>query len=129
MAHNTLLARRVTSRDFVDICFWFCARGLNPPDESLFAPTGFIVDNIAAGFVYFTDAPIAIIDGYISNPNVDSKTRSNALDEITKALIKAASERQKHVIKCDSKLEAIKQRASKHGFKYSGSYASFRLEF
>jgi hypothetical protein len=123
-----LLARRVVELDFDEIEKWCEARGGRLPDKSLFPRTGFIIDGIAAGFVYFTDSAVAIIDCYLSNPKTDPKTRSDALNEITSSLIKSAQFHKCSVIKCDTKLEAIKKRATDFGFKSVGTYESFILE-
>lgn len=114
--------------DFDDIRTWFEARDSQMPERSLFPRIGFIISGIAAGFIYFTDSDVAIIDGYISNPNTDSKTRSDALNEITQSLIKYAQFQKIKLIKCDTQLEAIKRRALDFGFKHLGTYESFSLE-
>ena len=118
-------ARRVLSTDFVDLATWCSERGKTIPDESLFPRTGFIIDGIAAGFIYFTDSAVAIIDCYISNPNTESKTRSNALNAITDALITCAKFNRCKLIKCDTKIEAVKRRALEFGFKPTGAHESF----
>lgn len=128
MGGSILSARRVLDLDFDEISRWFDVRGKTMPHRSLFPSTGFIVNGIAAGFVYFTDSNVAIIEGYISNPHVDSKTRSNALDIITAELLMKAKSSGYKLLKCDTQLEAIKIRAKKHGFKPVGSYESFVLE-
>lgn len=114
--------------DFKDISNWFSWRKQLIPSRSIFPANGFIVDNIAAGFVYFTDSQIAIIDCYVSNPESDAKTRDIALDKITDALILCAVASGHNIIKCDTQKEAIKIRAKKHGFRPIGSYESFILE-
>lgn len=123
-----MLVRRILDLDFHEISKWFDARGAKLPDRSLFPKTGFIIDSIAAGFLYFTDSTVGIIDCYISNPDTDSKTRSYALDQITNELIKFARSHGCYLLKCDTKIEAIKQRALNHGFKALGSHESFYLE-
>lgn len=120
-----MLARRIVDLDFDAISIWFENRLLPIPDRSLFPPTGFIVDGIAAGFLYFTDSRIGIIDCYISNPHTEAKTRSDALDMITDALIAKAKAHGCRLVKCDSKIEATKKRAISSGFKPIGSYEAF----
>ncbi len=98
------------------------------PQKSLFPKNGFIIDGEAAGFIYLTDSPVAIIDCYISNPDTDSKTRSDALNAITISLIKCARFHRYKIVKCDTKLEAIKKRAVDSGFKPIGLHESFAME-
>lgn len=97
------------------------------PDKSLFPRTGYIVDGVAAGFVYFTDSAVAIIDCYISNPASDPDARSDALDAITRALLATAKFHKCSLVKCDTHLEAIKRRAVAHGFKAGAQYVSFSM--
>jgi len=122
------LVRRVLELDFDEIRAWFEARELKIPDRSLFPKVGFIVEGVAAGFIYFTDSPVAIIDCYISNPLSDSKYRSEAITGITEALIVCAKFHKCKRIKCDSTLGSIKRRALDHGFKSTGTYESFIME-
>lgn len=121
-------ARLVIDLDFDELGRWYLARWGSVPHKSLFPPIGFIVEGIAAGFLYLTDSSIAIIDGYISNPETDSKTRSDALNAITEALIGFAKNRGIMRLKCATQSEAIKKRAESHGFKCIGTYTTLILE-
>lgn len=123
-----MLAKRVLDLDFDEIGKWFESRGSKLPDISFFPRCGFIVHGIAAGFIYFTDSSIAIIDCYVSNPDSNITQRGDALDLITKALIEQAQFHKCKMLKCDTKLEAVKQRALSHGFKSLGAHESFSLE-
>lgn len=120
--------RRIVDLDFDEIKRWFGMREFRFPDKSIFPKTGFIVDGVAAGFIYFTDSSVAIIDFYISNPDTDPDTRSDALNAVTEALIKSAIFNRCKIIKCDTKLEAVRQRALDHGFDALGTYESFMME-
>jgi hypothetical protein len=121
-------ARRVVDLDFDEIERWFEARNHKMPHKYFFPKIGFIVDNIAAGFIYMTDSNVGIIDVYISNPSIDGLVRGHALDEITQELIKSAQFYGLKLIKCDTKLEKVKNRALSFGFKHIGAYESFILE-
>ena len=123
-----MLARRVVELDFDELSRWVEVRGGSLPDRDLFPPTGFIVDGVAAGFIYFTNSLVAIIDCYLSNPFTDKELRDKALDLITVELIKYAKTHRCKLLKCDTKLEVIKHRALKHGFKALGAYENFSME-
>lgn len=123
-----MLARRVLDLDFEQIATWYGMREMRFPDRSLFPPTGFIISGVAAGFIYYTDSLVALIDCYISNPDTDSKTRSDALNAVTDALINSAKFHRCKMIKCDTQSEAIKKRALAHGFKTIGAYENFVME-
>lgn len=123
-----LSVRRVCDADFPEMTKWAHARGQNMPHRSLFPRNGFIIDGTAAGFVYFTDSAVAILDCYISNPSSEKKTRSDALDAITDALIRCAEFHRCKLIKCDTKIEAIKRRAERFEFVSIGAHESFCRE-
>lgn len=123
-----LSVRRVSDLDFDEIFKWFEARNYEGIPKYIFPKVGFIVDGTAAGFLYFTDSTVCIIDCYISNPRQDSKTRSDALDLITEELIKCAAFHRCKTIKCDTQLGVIKRRAISHGFKSIGTFEAFTME-
>lgn len=124
-----LSAERVLGPDFDEIEKWFFERDMRMPDVSLFPRVGFIVRGVAAGFIFYTDSLVAIIDGYISNPKSDARQRDEALDLITEALINNAKFHGIKVIKCDTPLDVVKKRALKFGFELTGSYESFMRRF
>lgn len=123
-----MLARRVLELDFDEIEKWFDKHHLKMPAKGLFPRIGFIVNGVAAGFIYSTDSLVSIIDCYISNPHIDAQTRDKALNAITDELIKSAKSHGCKIIKCDTKLESIKHRALAHGFKSLGAHESLSME-
>jgi hypothetical protein len=123
-----VLARRVVDLDFDQIGTWFSMREMRLPDRSLFPATGFIISGIAAGFIYYTDSAVALIDCYISNPDTDPQDRSEAIDAITDALIQSAKFHRCKMIKCDTQLDTIKKRALALGFKGIGEHDNFVME-
>jgi hypothetical protein len=48
---------------------------------------------IAGGFIRKCEGGIALVDSYITNPNVDGKVRDAALDLMTNELLRVAKER------------------------------------
>lgn len=123
-----VLVRRVVDLDFDEVGKWVEVRGGSLPNRDLFPPTGFIVDGIACGFIYFTNSSVCILDCYLSNPFTDKELRDEALNLITTELIKYAKSHGCKLLKCDTKLDVIKKRALKHGFKPLGAYENFSME-
>lgn len=123
-----MLVRRILDLDFDEIEKWFEMRSMTMPNRSLFPKVGFIVNKIAAGFIYFTDSSVAIIDCYISNPSSNAKERNEALDAITGALITVGKQHNIKLLKCDTQVDAIKIRAESAGFKRIGAFDSFKME-
>lgn len=120
--------RAVNENDFKDISYWACQRGIALEPSSFFPKHGFIVQAVAAGFIYLTDSNLAIIDCYVANPRSEKSVRNEALDLITRELIKTAKELGYTIIKCDTQIDAVKERAKHHGFKSIGMFESFSME-
>lgn len=98
-----------------------------PPPE-FFSDTGFIVDDVAAGFLYLTNSGIGIIDGYISNAMADKFDRDNAVNLITMNLIASARTAGIKLLKCDSQNKKVINRAKDHGFREIGLFTSLVKE-
>ena len=120
--------RAITQADFQILNHWCSLRDLPPLDQDVLPDTGFIVDEIAAGFLIAMNNNMGILDFYVSNPHSDKKERDVALDEITKELIATAKDVGMKRLICTTKNDAISKRAMFHGFEYMGQFASFRLE-
>lgn len=108
--------------DYSQLTGWYKLRDAPVPPIEFFSDHGYIMDGVAAGFLYLTNSAVAIIDGYISNPESDKNTRDNALDWITIHLTAHAKTAGYKLIKCDSKLKEVITRAKDHGFKEIGQF-------
>ena len=87
-----------------------------------------MIKGVAAGFIACTDSSTAILGCYISNPLIHPRTRGFALDKITKELVKLAKSLGYKELECHTNIDAVKQRALKHGFKSCGMLESFLME-
>lgn len=114
--------------DYEEISNWYEKWGSpTPPYDSL--PTnGLIRKGIAAGFLVTTDSSVGILDFYISNRFADRNERNKTLDEITKRLIALGLRQGLKYFKCDTQIDAIKDRAKKHGFKHIGEFSSYFIQ-
>lgn len=110
--------------DYSQLTGWFKHREMNVPPLEMLSNVGYIMDNVAAGFIYTTNSNMAIIDCYITNPMSDEKIRDMALDWITIHLSSYAKNCGFKVIKCDTKLKKVIDRAKNHGFKEIGQFTS-----
>lgn len=77
---------------------------------------GFVVDGVAAGFLRVCEGSYGLIDGYITNPAVEGPKRHEALEAITKSILRAARAMDIHRILTFTTDECIISRAKKHGF-------------
>jgi hypothetical protein len=77
--------------DYPEIASWYEARGEFPPADDTLPPLGFIVPNVAVGFLYRTDAPaLAMLEGFCTNPAAPLRERYRALGAIVDALAEHA---------------------------------------
>lgn len=99
-----------------------------PPPLDWLPRTGVVAGGYAAGFLYTTDSNVCIFDCYIANPESDPRDRDAALDAVTRELVERARELKFKAIVVNTKIDAIKSRAARHGFAYTGEHASFIRE-
>jgi len=85
------------------------------PKECL-PQTGYIIDDLCAGFLYKTDSSIAWMEWIISNPKADKFVRGEALDVLIVSLIEKAKEQGFSSIFTSSNKLSFKDRLIKHKF-------------
>ena len=120
--------RRYFGNDYEQVKSWFLARKMVPPPEDLLPKNGVIMDGIAAGFLYLTDSSVAIIDGYISNKDSVKHERDQAIDKLTLELISIAKAKGFKIIKADTMIKSVGNRAALHGFIELGWHNSYVKE-
>ena len=116
------------TEDYIQLTRWFKHRDMPVPPFEILSNHGYIVDDVAAGFIYLTNSSMAIIDCYVTNPESDKNTRDNALNWITIHLTAYAKNSGFKYIKCDSKIQEVINRAKKFGFKEIGQFTSLAKE-
>lgn len=114
--------------DYVQLTRWFRLREVPVPPLEFLSNHGYIVDDVAAGFLYLTNSAVGIIDGYVTNPESDKSARDNALDWITIHLTAYAKNSGCKLLKCDSKIKEVIIRAKDHGFKEIGQFTCLAKE-
>lgn len=120
--------RTYNSEDYQMISSWCGARDLAPPPEWSIPQTGILLEDVAAGFLIYTSNSCGILDFYISNPLADRRERTRAFDAITKRLMYIAKESGIKVLLANTKHQAIKKLAQKHGFDLLGDFTHFKKE-
>jgi len=120
--------RTFKTEDYSQLTGWFRQRELPVPPLDFLPKTGYIIDNVGAGFIYLTDSSLAIIDCYITNPESDKNTRDNALNWITIQLTAYAKSLGFKLIKCESQIQEVINRAKNNGFKEIGQFTSLAKE-
>jgi hypothetical protein len=115
------MVRDFAIADLADVNAWHCAHGRPGMAASHVPQTGRIVPGVAAGFLYVTDSDVALLEGYVTNPEAPLRERSKAVDEITHALLAEAKDlgMGRVVALCAS--GGIARRAGKFGLQWRGS--------
>lgn len=107
---------------------WCADKDVSLPPLDALSDTGLIIDGVACGFLYLTNSSVGILEGYFANPGIDKNDRSKALNWITIHLIDLAKTKGVKVIKCDSKIDAVIDRALSFGFRDVGKYTVLMKE-
>lgn len=120
--------RPVEIKDHNTINLWQNAHGLARLEEHLFPSVGYIVENVAAGFLYQTDSSLCFIDGYISNPASDKAERREAFDQITDNVIRTARDHGFRNILAYTQHPEIMKRCVRYQFAPKGVYSLYSRE-
>lgn len=117
--------KRTEIFDFNDIVSWYVARRLPAPEHWHFSTLGWIVPGVAAGFLYVTNSGIALVDGFITNPEASSSDRIKALKAVSNALLATAYADKDNIKKivCHTSNQTTKALASELGFEITGDYS------
>lgn len=99
-----------------------------PPPAWALPHTGFIVENIACGFLVLTNNSCGILDFYLSNPTADKFERDETLREITTELMDSAGEFGVKMIMFNTQHKSIEKLGLEKGFKADGLFSCFSKE-
>ena len=113
--------------DLAQLAGWCRMRGFEEFRDNDLPPCGFIEDDVAVGFVYFTDAGVAFVETLITNPIAPAPMRHRALCDIGEALIAEAKNRGARRILAFTSDDSIKRRAIGYGFSSLGLFELFEL--
>ena len=78
---------------------------------------GFIVEGVAAMWLYLTDSKVALLENVISNPKASLDDRDAALDAIGSAAEQYARDLGYKYILGSSSIQPILDRAKRHGYQ------------
>lgn len=80
-------------------------------------PGGFIVDNMAAGFLYTTGTDMAFYEQFIVNPEIKDPDRGTAINLVDDAILAYAQEQKLKVIVGKTPNGSLLQRAISNGWE------------
>lgn len=110
-------ARRYKEDDFEMISLWWEKHGLLAPLKDMYPEHGFVVENVAAAFLYKTDSAISLIEMVAYNPDAPKDIRQKALDEVIEAVIMTAKGMGFKTLSGFTDLQVVVERAKKFGFE------------
>jgi hypothetical protein len=114
--------RRYNIEDYGQIASWLNGWKIKPPAADTLSDIGYIVDDTACGFLYLTNSSVGLLEGFVSNPKSDKNDRDSAINWITLNLIDHARSEGVKVLKCETKLEEVINRANNFGFNEIGQF-------
>ena len=109
--------REYKPEDYEQLMSWWLKRNKNPINPDLFSDTGFIVDGVAAVFLYTTNSKIAYLECMICNPDVDKSITDKALNNLTELAAEAARQMGYKALMATATNKNVIIRAIKHGFQ------------
>lgn len=83
--------REYEHKDYSQIEEWADQYGIVQREAGL-PKTGFIIDNVAAGFIYATDSDCCWIENVIANKKATKEEKAEAFDLLVPALMQKAEE-------------------------------------
>lgn len=97
---------------------WTRLRGLGPDagDVSLLPPTGFVADDIVAGFLFVTNCALGFMDSFVSDPRATKEARGVAIDQIMVAIVADAREMGLHALSGAISVPSLAAHIARHGF-------------
>lgn len=107
--------------DFSLIEGWWKARGFPPANPEFLPPTGFIVTGdsvpICAGFLFKTDAKIAILNHVVSSPTpIDPMDYNTAMNHLIAKMIHEARASGFKILSAACNIERLGKRYESNGF-------------
>lgn len=111
-----MIVRRFEPKDFEALKNWGSQWGANY-EEHQFPKTGFIVDGIAAFFLYSSDSSVCWLENLVANKSADKTQKKEALNLLITAAFAEAKRLGFKVAYAASDLMVMAQHANNHGAK------------
>jgi hypothetical protein len=115
------MVKPFTLEHYSEVHGWWEAHGWAPIALDSLPSTGFIVEGVCAGFLYSTDSNMCILEWVISNPNASKEARSEGLDDLIDALLKAAHDKKYKMVFTSVSHPKLMKRYTEFGFKKTES--------
>jgi hypothetical protein len=101
---------------YASFCKWTRWYEMTPLPLQFLPQSGFVVENVAMGFMYRTDSKMALIENLTANPMVPRVTATQGLDAVVEAIAAEGRSLGFEVLIGYTNVAAVIQRALRHGF-------------
>lgn len=123
-----MIAERYKPEHYAQVKGWWEAYGQPVIPEASLPKVGFIVQGLAAGFLYQTDSDLALAENFITDPVSYWADRSAALDAILEAITAYATQSGfRHVLGLTTS-QAMYERCLRFGFRDNGTFQVLNFE-
>jgi hypothetical protein len=103
-------------KDYEKVANWWIDYG-RPPVPARFLPdTGFIIDDLAACWVYKTNSIVVCLEPMIGNPNANKTLRGQAVNRLFETVVKYSKEIGAEAVVALSAHPTLPAVAAQHGF-------------
>lgn len=109
-----MIARKYEPDDFDELAKWGAEWGAEYREDQ-FPHIGFIVEGVAAYFLYQTDSSVCWLENMIAKRGVSENVRTQALELLIDAILKEASELGFSVAYATTDNIPVAKRAKEHG--------------
>jgi hypothetical protein len=111
--------------DFAQINVWNRERDVPELSKDSIPKFGFIVPNVACGFLTRTDTKVAFFDCFVTNPGATREDRGQAIEDIWHACLDKARELGYNKVMVFTKEPSIAERCINAGADYFGTPGLF----
>lgn len=121
---NTAQLRKFTADDYAVLEGWWKAYDWAPIPPAMLPATGYIVEDLCAGFLYKTDSCVSLIEWVIANPNADKVERNLAVSDLIDKLCEEAKATGFQVVIAMTAHERLINRYESKGFVKNTPYVA-----
>ncbi len=101
---------------YATFCEWTLYYGIPALPIQFLPQSGFVIDDVAMGFMYRTDSKLAWIENLAANPTLPRETRTLGLDAVVAAIVDEGRALGFEVLIGYTNVGAVIERAVRHGF-------------
>lgn len=111
------MIRDLEKDDYPTLVGWWEAQKFPVPPEVILPSTGYMSDEMAAGYLYLTNSRIAWLEWVVADPKAPKCPRSKAIDEVVNHICNAAKITGAALVFTSANLFPFCERLRRLGFK------------